>query len=483
MKDLTYNVRVYKTYVYKGQRGNTYRVRWKLDEDLRNRAFRRAAQAETYRSELLAAARKGEAFSLATGEPVTWARSKQPNVSWYDFACQYVDMKWKAASAKYRQDIARALVAATPPLMVGRPPATDKELRSAMNNWGFNSKRRDDAPADVAERLRWLSQNTRPLRDMAEPGVAREVLEAATSRLDGQRAAPDTVRKHRMLLSNAMDYAIELELIDKNPIKAVKWRPPTTSTSRAVDRRSVVNHRQACALLDAVKAQEPSGPRLVAYFALMYYCALRPEEAVNLDRRSITLPPASKPRAWGELHLTTAAPHAGRHWTNDGSLRETRALKHRLEGETRTVPIPPPLVPILRTHLAEFPDGPDDRLFYGVRSASLPATTYMHAWREARKAALTSREQKSRLARRPYDLRHACVSTWLNAGVAAPQVAAWAGHGVDVLLKIYARTIEGQEAVAMQRIETALQEGLANHDDAASFEHAQPTDEEQHDNP
>jgi hypothetical protein len=35
----------------------------------------------------------------------------------------------------------------------------------------------------------------------------------------------------------------------------------------------------------------------------------------------------------------------------------------------------------------------------------------------------------------------------------------------------------------MQRIETALQEGLVNHDDAASLEHAQPTDEEQHDNP
>ena len=73
-------------------------------------------------------------------------------MSWYDFACQYVDMKWKAASAKYRRDIARAMVAATPPLIVGRPPYTDQEFRSAMNNWGFNTKRRPDAPADVAER-------------------------------------------------------------------------------------------------------------------------------------------------------------------------------------------------------------------------------------------------------------------------------------------------------------------------------------------
>lgn len=69
--------------------------------------------------------------------------------------------------------------------------------------------------------------------------------------------------------------------------------------------------------------------------------------------------------------------------------------------------------------------------------------------------ALSTSEQKSPLARRP-DLRHACASTWLNAGVAAPQVAAWAGHGVDVLLRIYAKTIEGQKAVARQRVQDAL---------------------------
>ena len=456
MQDLTYDVRVYKTYAYEGSRGNTYRVRWKLNDRVHNRAFHRSAQAEAYRSELVAAARRGEAFSLATGEPVSWSRIKQETVSWYDFACRYVDMKWKSASAKYRQDIARALVAATPPLIVGRPPSTGLELRSAMNNWGFNTKRRVDAPKEVAERLRWLSLNTRPLRDLTQPGVAREVLDAATSRLDGQRAAPDTVRKHRMLLANAMDYAVELDLLEKNPIRAVKWRAPSASTTREVDRRSVINHHQARALLEAVRSQEPSGPRLVAFFGLMYYSGLRPEEAVNLNHDELVLPSATQNRGWGELHLTSAAPHAGRHWTNDGALRETRALKHRIEGESRTVPVPPPLVAILREHLDRFPDGPDGRLFYGVRSASLPSTTYMQAWRQARRVALSTSEQKSPLARRPYDLRHACVSTWLNAGVAAPQVAAWDGHGVDVLLKIYAKTIEGQEAVARQRIQDAL---------------------------
>jgi len=226
-----------------------------------------------------------------------------------------------------------------------------------------------------------------------------------------------------MLLSNAMDYAVEIELLDINPIKAIKWRAPTTSTTREVDRRSVVNHRQARALLDAVKAQQPSRPRLVAFFALMYYSGLRPEEAINVDRHALVLPPTAEPDAWGEIHLTSAAPHAGSHWTNDGSLRDTRALKHRTEGESRPVPIPPQLVAILRNHLAEFPDGAAGRLFYGVRAETLPSTTCMQAWRAARKAAPTPREQASSLARRPYDLRHACVSTWLNAGASPTQVA------------------------------------------------------------
>ena len=62
--------------------------------------------------------------------------------------------------------------------------------------------------------------------------------------------------------------------------------------------------------------------------------------------------------------------------------------------------------------------------------------TYRRAWIRARQDALTAAEQASPLARRPYDLRHACVSTWLNAGVPATQVAEWAGHSVEMLMRV-----------------------------------------------
>jgi hypothetical protein len=58
--------------------------------------------------------------------------------------------------------------------------------------------------------------------------------------------------------------------------------------------------------------------------------------------------------------------------------------------------------------------------------------------------------------RGPYDLRHAEVSLWLNSGVPATEVARRAGHGVAVLLKIYAHCIDGQADAANQRITDAL---------------------------
>jgi integrase len=101
----------------------------------------------------------------------------------------------------------------------------------------------------------------------------------------------------------------------------------------------------------------------------------------------------------------------------------------------------------------------DGRLFSGVRSGDeLPGLTHRRAWAKARQAALTPRQQASPLARRPYGLRHACLSTWLNGGVYRTQVAEWAGHSVDVLLRIYAKCIEGQYELAKRRISEAFLE-------------------------
>jgi integrase len=464
---ITYDARVYQTEVYRGRQVTTYWVRWKVGGRLWKEAFRTVAQADSFRSALLTAARKGEAFSFATGRPVTWERTKA-ETGWYEFACAYVDMKWKQASAKYRKDIARAMTAATPAMLTearGRPD--DASICRALVRWGFNTKQRSDPPAEVAEVLAWVGRNSVPVSALAETATARRLLGQATGRLDGKNAAASTVRRHRIILANAMDYVVELGLLETNPIRALKWTTPKVSSQ--VDRRSVVNPRQARALLEAVRAQQPSGPRLVAFFAVMYYAGLRPEEAINLAADNVILPPqvwdensqqwhAPGEEDWGELHLRSATPDAGSEWTDDGSPRERRQLKHRAEGDCRIVPAHPELTRLLRAHLKDFGTAPDGRLFGGIRGGELPTITYRRAWIKARQMALTAAEQASPLARRPYDLRHACLSTWLNGGVYPTQVAEWAGHGVDVLLRIYAKCVVGQDELAKRRISETLRQ-------------------------
>jgi integrase len=111
-------------------------------------------------------------------------------------------------------------------------------------------------------------------------------------------------------------------------------------------------------------------------------------------------------------------------------------------------------------HVDQFGFGPNGRLFVGERNKEeLPKGTINRVWRQAREAAFTPEVHASPLARTPYDLRHAAVSTWLNGGVPPTQVAEWAGQSVEVLLRIYAKCLDGGDAALRQRIERALGHG------------------------
>ena len=154
--------------------------------------------------------------------------------------------------------------------------------------------------------------------------------------------------------------------------------------------------------------------------------------------------------------MSASASRAGRAWTDEGTARQERGLKHRADNETRTIPIPPVLVRLLRAHIKRFGTTPDGRIFQTARGGILQDSGYNEVWDQGRQEALTPAQYRSPLGRRPYDLRHAAVSLWLNSGVPATEVARRAGHGVAVLLKIYAHCIDGQATAANQRIADAL---------------------------
>ncbi|WP_235038813.1 tyrosine-type recombinase/integrase [Kibdelosporangium aridum] len=320
-------------------------------------------------------------------------------------------------------------------------------------------------PQQVAEVLRWVERNTKPVSALADPQVLRCVLNDIASRLDGKAASATVVNRKRAVLSNAMEYAVlELKLLEKNPIPALKWRAP--KVTHVVDRRTVVNPVQGRTLLNAVAEVRWSGRRLQACYACSYYAGLRPEEAVNLREHNLALKPLvwnaatqswERPEDdWGEFLLERATPHAGKEWTDTGRDRDERGLKHRPVGEVRRVPIPPPLSGMLRDHIDAFGIGPDGRLFRGERGEEVPVITYLRVWHRARALAFTPEVAAGPLARRPYHLRHAALSTMLNAGIPATQVAEWAGNSVDVLLAVYAQCMDGQYQQDLNRMGKAF---------------------------
>jgi integrase len=137
-------------------------------------------------------------------------------------------------------------------------------------------------------------------------------------------------------------------------------------------------------------------------------------------------------------------------------VHDDRGLKHRADKETRLVPIPPELVTFLLAHIEAYGTAPDGRLFRTSHGRPFSASAINGVWAHARTLAFPPAHVFSSLAQTPYDLRHAAVSLWLNAGVPAPEVAERAGHSVDVLLKVYAKCVDGQREVANQRIEAVL---------------------------
>lgn len=476
--ETTYDVRIWKTEVregrkVKGKRPRTsYRVRWLVAGKRKVEPFTTSTLAESFRSDLIAATRKGEAFFVDSGLPVSMKRAVR-DMSWYDLACKFVDLKWPKVAATTRRTHAEALTPATIAMLSGTRGKPDALiLRTALCRWGFNTNRRDDpnCPAEIRSALKWVAANTRPVAALTDPTVLRPVIDAVTSKLDGKPAAPSVASRRRKILNTTLEYAAnELKVLHANPMPGMKVTAPAVRGVRSVDRRSVANPVQARCLLGAVGREHLSERRLAAYFGCQYFAALRPEEAVSLNKSDLSLPPVewdedaqqwtftNDGNGWGELHLGKAEPHAGKDWTDSGANRDSRQLKQREIGETRPVPCCPELTVMLYEHMRIFGTAPDGRLFVGQRNHSeLPKGTIIKAWDRARRAVFTDEVYAGPLAKTPYDLRHAAVSTWLNGGVPATRVSMWAGHSVEILLKIYAKCLDGEDAALRARVEAAL---------------------------
>ena len=448
----TFNVRIWAVRQRKDRKQSSAELRWKVGDTPHSQTFKTKTLADGRRAELLTAVKNGEPFDEATGVPVPELR-RLNDVSWYQHARDYIEMKWTPSPAKTRTTLADALATATPALMSTRRGMPDaRELRTALYSWAFNYNRwTETPPAEVQRVLGWLEKHTVPMSDLEDPLLLRKVLTAFTLRLDGGRAAASVVRRKRAIFHNSLGFAVEARRLKVNPLPQVQWVIPPSVDQ--VDPGCVVNPRQARALLDTVSEQSDRGKHLQAFFGCMYYAGMRPGEVVGLRRVNCTLPLTG----WGMLNFNTSRPRVGSSWTDSGTSHDERGLKRRPAKEIRHVPIPPVFVAMLRDHLETYGTAEDGRLFRTSRGGLVQESGYGEVWARARKAVLSPEQQDSPLAKRPYDLRHACVSLWLNSGVDPVEVARRAGHSVAVLLNVYAKCLDGAAAMANAKIDAALE--------------------------
>jgi len=397
----TTDVRFWDVRRNRSSRSTSYAVRWVVAGRQFSRTRATKALAESFLSELRQAAKRGEAFDTSEGLPLSMRQAKHAT-SWFAFVLAYVDMKWPRAAAKTRDSMTDALTTVTAALVDDRPGQPDPLIvRRALRQYALvPAARKLPRPAEIAAALDWLERASLPVPELEKPRNVRTALDALTIRLDGKAAAATTIRRKRAVFYNVLDYAAELEELSANPLDRVKWKPP--KVAEVVDRRVVVNPGQARELLTAVTyvGRPWRGRHLRAFFACMYFAALRPGEVKALRKDGCYLPASG----WGRLTLSSSRPQSNRRWTDSGEGYDDRGLKHRADDDTRPVPIPPELVMILREHIEEFGTAADGRLFRTVTGGMIYDHT--HTWAAARTLALTPEQVASPMAARPYDLRH-----------------------------------------------------------------------------
>lgn len=160
-------------YTIRRRRGRhrPFEVRWRAAGRARSKSFITRALADSYRAELVRAARKGLEFDPQTGEPVLWAAPEPVTVTWYQHAAAYAAMKWPALAAHSWASVAEALATVTPALTRAAParqpscarpctsthstlPAPPRQTRRLPVSWPGHSRHHCQSPGSPT---RWCS--------------------------------------------------------------------------------------------------------------------------------------------------------------------------------------------------------------------------------------------------------------------------------------------------------------------------------------
>ena len=288
------------------------------------------------------------------------------------------------------------------------------------------------------------------------------------AKLDGSPASPSYFSRRRRVVYRALGYAVRKKRLGANPLSTAAhpegWTP-SEAPDDALDYRTIGSPELVESMIETCRTLGTTqGARFRAFYGCMYFSMMRPSEVAALTLSACELPEDG----WGWLTIADASTTAGRAYTDDGQTHEHRGLKGRTRGRpnsrarrpSRRIPAPPELVAMLREHVARFGAGPDGRIFRSERGNPIQASTWWQVWQKVRAASLSPGQLDGPLMNQPYCLRHAGVTRRLNEGVDEATVAAWAGHSVEVLRRIYHHSVGGQDEILIARMDAHRRRSL-----------------------
>lgn len=238
--------------------------------------------------------------------------------------------------------------------------------------------------------------------------------------VSGMTAAPATVKKVVAEFRLCLATAVKQGLIHSNPAAGLVLPKAVKADMTIVDPKTLQ------ALADAVP------DRYRALVLLLGHCGLRIGEAVAL----------------------TPADVAGGYITVNKTMTKTaQGMAVGLPKSTagiRSVPMPPLIVEALQEHTERFPGR---YLFTGSQGAAVQPHNF------SQRTFKTACKKVGVPDMRVHDLRHTCITYWVQAGIPLPQVVKWAGHSdASFTLNRYAHYFKKDDSKYMDMLDTYMRD-------------------------
>ena len=260
--------------------------------------------------------------------------------------------------------------------------------------------------------LYWMPKLSRHLLTQIKQKHVKEIV----NDMRDQGRSPKYIREVISAGSSVLQMAIENEYIDHNPTKAV---------SRAFTRKSKTKVQIdpfTQEEMDAVMPLLSQDDKL--FFALRWYCGLRPGEVIALTRQDIRS---------GYIYVNKSRVEG-----NDGTTKT---------GSERQVPLPPQVSALISSRVTD------------MRNDHLLLTQYGKPYLKPRvfnERFVRALKEAGVRYRNPYNVRHGAACRMLAAGMKPGYCAKILGHSLQMFFTTYANWVDAEETKAQEEIMRSL---------------------------